>query len=147
MDTTNENKVVAVKCAGCFTEWYSPYYKEPYEDNEEYRAYYDTHILDKQPVSGPSLGEVDDETITGDLQCLAERFTSDTKDWHTATEDFITVVEKCIADGKMRKWQHSECGDVCITPYRKNELPPVNAESLAVYGSYANLVRERVEAI
>ena len=31
----DKNEIVAVKCEGCFTEWYSPFYKEPYEDNEE----------------------------------------------------------------------------------------------------------------
>ena len=32
MNSKNPYEIVAVKCEGCFTEWYSPNFKEPYED-------------------------------------------------------------------------------------------------------------------
>ena len=43
---SRKNDVVAVKVEGVFTEWYSPKWREPYDDDADYRAYYEKHILD-----------------------------------------------------------------------------------------------------
>ena len=59
-----KNKAKAVKVEGCVTEWYAPTFKDPYEDCEEYREFYDQMILDKQPVIGPAV-DGKDEFLTG----------------------------------------------------------------------------------
>ena len=146
MDKDN-NKIVAVKCEGCFTEWYSPFYKEPYNDNEEYRDYYNEHIIDKMPVLGPSLGDSEDDNLIDDLQCHAERMCVDSADWQVSTEDYKATVEMCLADGKPRVWRYKDVPEVKITPYTRENLPPVNEKSLEVYGDFKELVRERVAAI
>ena len=142
-----DNKAVAVKCEGCFTEWYSPNYKEPYEDNAEFREYYDEVILAKKPVIGPSLGDKENDYLTGDLHYHAERMCVDADDWGKATEDYMDTIEKCLADGKARVWTHKGVVDVKITPYTRANLPTVHEKSLEVYGKYKELVRERVAAI
>ena len=148
MNSKNPDEIVAVKCEGCFTEWYSPNFKEPYDDNAEYRKYYEEHILEVKPVIGPSLGESDDEYITDDLQCHAERMCCDSSDWATSTEDYMDAIEACLADGKPRTWEDTKSDQkVKITPYKRSELPPVNEESLKVYGPYAELLRKRIAEI
>ncbi|MBO6031711.1 MAG: hypothetical protein J6Q22_09580 [Prevotella sp.] len=145
---SNPNDIVAVKLEGCFTEWYSPTYKDPYEDNADYRKYYDQHILDKQPVIGPAVSGEDDY-ISGDLQCVAERLCCDACDWDKTTEDLMDTVEMCLADGKPRTWKDTEgfVTDVKITPFKKCEMPPLTEDALKVFGDYGWLIRERYEAI
>lgn len=142
----SENKAVAVKVEGFFTEWYCPNYKEPFEDHEAYRQYYNSHILDKQPVIGPSLGDADDEFITDDLECQAERMCCGAKDWRKAVAEYKREVNAALADGKPRKVT-IEGMDFAITPFTKAEMPPVNEKSLEVYGEYKELIRGRVAAI
>lgn len=146
MDKDN-NKIVAVKCEGCFTEWYSPFFKEPYEDNAEYREFYNEHVLNFKPVIGPSLGDSEDDYMSGDLQFHAERMCCDAKDWSAATNGYADAIEKCLADGKPRTFTFEGIDDVKITPYTRENLPPVNEKSLEVYGDFKELVRERVAAI
>lgn len=142
------NEIVAVKCEGGFTEWYSPFFKEPFEDNAEYRKYYEEHIIDIQPVIGPSLGEAEDDFLSNDLQCHCERMCVDSTDWDTSTEDYAATIKMCLADGKKRVWEdlHSD-QKVTITPYSRKDMPKPNEEHLKVYGPYADLMRERVAAI
>ena len=140
-------EIVAVKCEGGFTEWYSPFYKEPYEDNAEYRAYYNEHILDVQPVIGPSLNEEDDdECIQGDLGCLSDRMMSAYNDWKAAKAVFEEAVCKALASGDVQTIEY-EGDTIKITPYRRGQMPKPNENHLKVYGSYADLIRERVAAI
>ena len=145
----NKDKPVAVKLEGCFTEWYSPNYKEPFEDNEEYRKYYEEHIIDKQPVIGPVLGGEDGEFLSDDLQCVAERLCCDAHNWDKATNDLIATVEMCLADGKPRTWKDIDgvVDDVKITPVTKAELPPLTDDALKVFGDFGWLIRERYNAI
>ena len=146
---SNPNGIVAVKLEGSFTEWYSPNYKDPFEDNADYRKYYEEHIMDKQPVIGPVLGGVDGEFLSDDLRCVAERLCCDAHDWDKATEDLIATVEMCLVDGKPRTWKDIDgvVADVKITPFKKAELPPLTDDALKVFGDYGWLVRERYEAI
>lgn len=143
------DKAVAVKCEGCFTEWYSPNYKEPYNDNAEYRDYCDLMILDKQPVSGPAFGDSELETLTDDLDCLTDRLCVDVGlgAWADAKAKLADAILHSLADGKLRTFAYKGMDDVRITPYTKAELPPVNEKSLEVYGEYKELVRARVAAI
>ena len=145
----NQNQIVAVKCEGPFTEWYSPYFKEPYNDNEEYRDYYDEHIIDIQPVIGPSLSETDDEeNINDDLDCLSDRMMSATAgDWVEAKRRFERAVKEALETGKVVRFKDDDCGEFVITPFRRKDMPPVNEESLKVYGPYAELMRQRVAEI
>lgn len=147
MSARNPNEIVAVKCEGCFTEWYSPYFKEPYVDNAEYRRYYEGHIIDVQPVIGPSLGETDEEFISDDLQCLAERICCDSKNWQKAVDEFKAEVENALEYGTAYEAEIADCGVIKITPYRRCEMPKPNEEHLKVYGPYADLMRERVANI
>lgn len=148
-DNKDNDKPVAVKLEGCFTEWYSPNYKEPFEDNEEYRKYYEEHIIDKQPVIGPVLGGVDGQFLSDDLQCVAERLCCDAHNWDKATGDLIATVEMCLADGKPRTWKDVDgvVQDVKITPVTKAELPPLTDDALKVFGDFGWLIRERYNAI
>lgn len=141
------NKIVAVKLEGCFTEWYSPYFKDPFEDNEAYRKYYEDNIIDKQPVVGPVLGGEDGAYLTEDLQCVAERLCCSAKAWDTATEDLISTIEMCLADGKPRTWENAEVGNVKITPFTKAQMPPLTDDALEVFGDFGWLIKERYEAI
>ena len=144
---SNPNDIVAVKLEGCFTEWYSPNYKEPFEDNADYRKYYEEHIMDKQPVIGPVLGGEDGEFLSDDLQCVAERLCCDAKDWEGASNSLRADIAATLVDGKPRTWNHPEVGEVKITPYKKAELPPLTDDALKVFGDYGWLIRERYEAI
>ena len=147
MKKNQKSKVVAVRCEGCFTEWYSPNFKDPYEDNAEYREYYNNHVLPFQPVIGPSLGDANDEYLTSDLQCHAERMCCDAEDWDKATNAYADAIEQCIADGKPRTFKFEGLHDVKITPYTKENLPPVNEDSLGEYAEFKELIRERVAAL
>ena len=145
----NPNEIVAVKCEGPFTEWYSPFYKEPYNDNDEYRAYYEEHIIDIQPVIGPSLSATDDEeNINDDLDCLSDRMMcAAAGDWQEAKNRFEQAVKEAMQTGRVVKFTDEDCGDFVITPYRRKDMPKVNEEHLKVYGPYADLIRNRVEEI
>jgi len=149
MNAKDPNEVVAVKLEGCFTEWYSPNYKEPFEDNADYRKYYEEHIIDKQPVIGPVIGGDDGDFISDDLQCVAERLCCDSKDWDKATEDLKATIEMCLADGKERTWKDVDgvVDDVKITPFKRGDMPPITDEALKVFGDYGWLIKERYEAI
>lgn len=141
------NDIVAVKLEGCFTEWYSPNYKEPFEDNADYRQFFEESIIDKQPVVGPVLGGEDGASLTNDLQCVAERLCCTAKDWDTATEDLMDAIEMCLADGKPRTWENAEVGNVKITPFTKAQMPLLTDDALKVFGKFGSLIRERYEAI
>lgn len=141
------NDIVAVKLEGCFTEWYSPNYKEPFEDNADYREYFEENLIDKQPVVGPVLGGEDGAFLTDDLQCVAERLCCSAKDWYTATEDLMSAIEMCLADGKIRTWENDEVGHIKITPFTKAQMPPLTDDALKVFGKFGYLIRERYEAI
>lgn len=145
------NEIVAVKCEGCFTEWYSPFFKDPYDDNAEYRKYYEENILKVQPVIGPSLGDSDNEFISGYLGCLSDRLTVDADFWDVAKADFEKAVEVAMQSGEVQVvdflYTDPKVTDIKITPYRRKDMPKPNEEHLKVYGPYADLMRERVAAI
>lgn len=147
MKAKDPNEIVAVKCEGAFTEWYSPFYREPFDDDDGFREYYEAYVMDEKPVLGAALGECEDDFITDDLQCHCDRMAATCDDWQAATEDYAATIKMCLADGKTRVWKFDGCEDVKITPYRRGELPPVNEDSLKIYGPYAGLMRERMEAI
>lgn len=147
---SNPNDIVAVKLEGCFTEWYSPKYKEPFEDNEEYREYYENEIMDEQPVIGPVLGGEDGHFLSDDLECVAERLCCDDWDnWQRNTNELCDTIEKCLADGKTRTWKDvdGKVADVKITPFTKAAMPPLTDDALKVFGKFGYLIRERYEAI
>lgn len=143
------NEIVAVKCEGCFTEWYSPFFKDPYEDNAEYRKFYDEKVLSFQPVIGPSLGN--DEWLCGDLDFLSDRLTVGADNWDKAKDAFEKAVEVAMQNGEVQvvdfHYTEPNVADIKITPYRRKDMPKPNEEHLKVYGPYANLMRERVAAI
>ena len=142
------NQIVAVKCEGSFTEWYSPFFKEPYNDNEEYRDYYNDKIINIQPVIGPSLGETEEEFLSDDLDCLSDRMMVDCGDeWDVAKNAFENAVEEALTCGKEVVLDEKEYGRIVITPYRRCEMPKPNEEHLKVYGPYADLMRQRVAEI
>ena len=144
----NPEEIVAVKCEGPFTEWYSPFYKDPYNDNEEYSEYYDENILDIQPVIGPSLSATDDEeNINDDLGCLSDRMMCESEDWDAARKRFEKAVRKALKVGETVTLEDSECGKIVITPYRRKDMPKPNEKHLKVYGPYADLLRQRVAEI
>ena len=140
----NTNKAKAVKVEGCFTEWYAPTFKDPYEDNEEYAEFYDQKILDIQPVIGPAV-DGKDEYLTGDLGCLSDRITCDADDWDKAKDGFEIAVNKALATGKVQTFKYAGIEDIKITPYK--ELPKIPEKAYKVYGKFAKLVKERVAAI
>lgn len=141
------NQIVAVKCEGPFTEWYSPFFKEPYNDNEEYRDYYNDKIINIQPVIGPSLGETEEEFLSDDLDCLSDRIMCDAKDWRAAKDRFEQAVTQVLEFGGKQTLEDKECGKIVITAYRRCEMPKPNEEHLKVYGPYADLMRQRVAEI
>ena len=146
----DRNEIVAVKCEGPFTEWYSPFYKEPFNDNAEYRKYYEEHIMDIQPVIGPSLNTDDDEEcISDDLDCLTDRLCVDVGlgTWDDAKGKLADAINDALNDGKVRIFSYDGMEDVKITPYRRGDMPKPNENHLKVYGPFADLIRERVAAI
>ena len=145
----DDNKIVAVKCEGCFTEWYSPFYTDLYEDNAEFRHCYDEGELRDVLVIGPSLGDAEHEYLSGDLGCLTDRLCVDVgmAAWEDAKGKLADAIEGAIADGKQRTFTYEGMHDVRIIPCTKSELPPVNEKSLEVYGDFKELVRERVAAL
>ena len=147
-----ENKIVAVRVKGKFAEFFSPFYKEPYEDNAEFREYYNEKILPIQPVVGPCLGDGDDEYLVNDLLCLAERLACDCEGsdsiegWVENRDTIMDYVDKVFKEGNAISTVVGNL-QLIITPLRRGELQPINEEHLKVYGKYADLVRERVAAI
>ena len=149
---SNPNDIVAVKLEGCFTEWYSPNYKEPFEDNEEYRKYYEEHIIDKQPVIGPVLGGEDGHFLSDDLSCVAERLCCDSLEhWQRNTDDLCSTIEMCLAadeySTRIIRLVDGKITEVKITPVTKAELPPLTDDALKVFGDFGWLIRERYNAI
>lgn len=143
----NTNKAKAVKVEGCFTEWYAPTFKDPYEDCEEYREFYDNEILPIEPVIGPAV-DGEDECLSGDLGCLSDRITCDAYDfgkWEEAKTSFADAVEKSLATGEVIIFKFKGLDDIKITPYK--ELPKIPEKAFKVYGKFAKLVKERVAAI
>lgn len=150
MTTKDPNEIVAVKCEGCFTEWYSPNYRDPYEDSPEYREYCEEmRLVEYKPsVLGPAIGDCEDDFITDDLQCHAERMCVDSSDWMTSAEDYKAAIGECLHDGQPRVWRDTMSDQtVKITPYRRCDMPPVNEASLEIYGPYTALMRERIADI
>ena len=145
---TTKNKAKVVKVEGCFTEWYAPTFKDPYEDNEEYREFYDENILPIQPMIGPAV-DGEDENLSGDLDCLSDRITCDVVPdlgaWKNAKEGFEDAVVKALATGNVQVFKFKGLEDVTITPYK--EMPKIPERAFEVYGKFANLVKERVLAI
>ena len=144
MKEKQKSKVVVVKVEGCFTEWYAPTFKDPYEDNEEYAEFYDQKILDMQPVIGPAV-DGESETLCPDLTSLAERMTCDAENWDTARNRLIKAIKEVLATGKVQTFKYEGMDDVKITPYK--ELPKIPEKAFKVYGKFAKLVKERVAAI
>ena len=140
----NTNKAKAVKCEGCFTEWYAPTFKDPYEDNAEFAEFYEQRLLDMQPVIGPAVdGET--EYLSGDLGCLSDRITCGAANWDEAKDGFEKAVNKALATGKVQTFKYEGIDDIDITPYK--ELPKIPEKAYKVYGKFAKLVKERVAAI
>ena len=147
---TTKGEFVAVKVEGPFTEWYSPYYKEPYEDNEAYRDFYDRKVIMNRPVIGPALGDSDNAYLSGDLRCLAERLTcmSDIGDeWDHHTENVMTLINIALECGVTYRYKFGDGEEIRITPFRKCELPPINKDSLKEFGKFSKLIKERVADI
>ena len=140
---------MAVKCEGCFTEWYAPNYKEPYDDNAEYRQYYDDVLINDTPVMGPSLGDSETEYVSHYLECLVERLSVSVGlgTWGVASGRLAAMITKSLEDGMPRVFKFKGMDDVKITPYTKERLPPVNEKSLDVYKDFKELVRARIAAI
>ena len=147
MSKADTNKAKAVKVEGCFTEWYAPTFKDPYEDDADYQEYYDELILNSQPVIGPVV-DGESNFLSGDLGCLSDRITCDAYDfgkWEEAKASFEDAVEKALATGEVVVCKFEGLDDITITPYR--ELPPIPDKSYEVYGKFADLVKARVAAI
>lgn len=142
--------IIAVKVVGPFTEWFLPTYREPYDDNEEYQEYFNEHIIDKIPVLGPSFGDCADDMSSSDLDCLADRMVdaSDTDNWSEARRQFINEMKVSLKSEGVLSRKVTICGEeFTFYPFTRETLPPVNEESLKVYGKMADLVRERAEEI
>ena len=140
-------KVKIVRLVGCFTEWYSPYFKDPYEDNEDYAEFYDQKLLDMQPVIGPDVNGKG-EYLTGDLGCLADRLTCDAHpggSWGKARNGCMKAVRLAIESGKPQTFKFEGVTPIRITPYKR--VPKIPEKSYAIYGRFASLVRERVSQI
>ena len=144
MSKTNTNKAKAVKVEGCFTEWYAPTYKDPYEDNEEYAEFYDNHILAMEPVCGPAV-DGESETLCPDITSLADRLTCGAEDWDEARQGLIKAIGEVLATGKAKTFKYEGIDDVDITPYK--EMPTIPEKAYEVYGKFASLIKERVAAI
>ena len=136
--------VKIVRVEGCFTEWYSPFFKDPYEDDPEYAEFYDKRVLDMYPVIGPDVNGKG-EFLVGDLGCLADRLTCGAKDWDKARKGVIKAVKLAIKSGKPQVFRFPGMTLVRITPYRR--VPKIPDKSYMVYGKYAWLIKERVAMI
>jgi len=136
-----------VKVIGCFTEWYAPTFKDPYEDNEDYAKFYDQKLLDMQPVIGPDVNGKG-EYLTGDLGCLADRLTCDAHpgvNWGKARKECMKAVMLAIKSGKPQTFKFDRMMPIRITPYKR--VPKIPEKSYAIYGKFASLVKERVAQI
>ena len=144
-----QHKARVVKVEGDFTEWYSPFFKDPYGDRTDYREYYDENILPIQPVIGPIVAGIS-EYLTGDLDCLADRITvnavdlSDLSDWDRVRDGFCDAVEDALVTGEPLTFTFKGL-NISITPFEK--MPTVPEESYRVFGRFASLVKERVAAV
>lgn len=138
------SNVKIVKVEGCFTEWYSPFFKDPYDDDPEYAEFYDKRVLDMYPVIGPDVNGKG-EFLSGDLEFLADRLTCGAKDWDKARKGVMKAVKLAIKSGKPQVFRSPKVTPVRITPYRR--VPKIPDKSYRVYGKYAGLIKERVARV
>ena len=143
----NPKEIVAVKCEGCFTEWYSPKFRNPYEDVPAYAEYYTEKIEPIMPCVGPSLGEAEEEFISSDLDCLSDRMMVSAKEWKSSKKLFEDSVKLALETGSKYTLETEDCGTIIITPYRRDEMPKVNETQIRLCGPFADLMRQRVESI
>jgi hypothetical protein len=139
------SKQKAVKVEGAFTEWYAPTFRNPYEDNADFRAYHRRTILGNPPVVGPAVDGYS-EFLSGDLECLADLICDcELADWAKAKRGFKKTVRHALATGEVCVFKRRGMTPIKITPYA--ELPKIPKRAYRVYGDFAELVEQRVKEI
>ena len=145
----DENQIVAVRCKGMFTEWYSPFFRDPFADDHEFREWYsEIFVHSKYDFSGPSLNKDDDgEVLTNDDSFLSERLTACEEDWAESKNRVVDAIKEALSDG-VEKYVTLASGDmITITPYKRRDMPKPPLELYAKYEKFASLMKERVEDI
>lgn len=138
-------KAVALKITGHFTEWIAPTMEDLYENNADYRNWYETSgMLDKHHPALIPFGNGEHEYISTDMDCLADRLaeSNDTNLWTRATDLLKTALWTALNEGK-----RIEVMGIVMEPFTAEELPITPLERFADYGPYANALRETVDAL
>ena len=152
-----EKKYIAVKVEGPFNEWYAPDFRNPYDTNAAYNEWYEANF-DKEnlppSVFGGCFGD-DEAYVSSDIECLCDRLTDladedddgNLMDGYLSWDSLYTDIKDALNSGTTFTYTAKDGRTLKITPYLKDEMPPINEDSLKCYREYASLVRERMEEI
>lgn len=145
----DENQIVAVRCKGLFTEWYSPFFRDPFNDDKEYQKWYEENFIDSPHILlGPSLNEKDKGEVLTDADVfLAERLTVCEKHWAVSTKSVVYAMKEALKDGEEKYVNLASGNTITITPYKRKDMPKPPLDLYAKYEEFASLMKERVESI
>jgi len=137
-------KAIALKVTGTFTEWVAPTLNNLYENNADYRNWYEeSGMLDKLPSVLVPFGNGED-LITNDVDCLADRLatSNDVAIWSRESELIKSALWTALNEGR-----RIEVMGIVIEPFTAEELPITPLERFADYGPYAETIRAAVDAL
>ena len=138
-------KAIALKVTGHFTEWIAPTMEAVYENNADYRNWYEeSGMLNKlSPVLVP-FGNGEDEYVSSDVDCLADRLavSNDSAIWADENELIRKALWTALNEGK-----RIEVMGIVMEPFNANELPVTPLERFADYGPWAEKLRASVDAL
>lgn len=140
-----KRKYVAVKIEGRYSEWYSPFWKDPYFDDEGYRTYHDENMQD-EPIAGPSP-DGDGLVITADLDGVCERMAEGAAAPDKAARDIRATVMQALELGTTFKLVDPNFGKLAITPYLREEFEGPSEAALDRCGPFKGLVKARLAAL
>ena len=138
-------KAKALKVKGLFTEWIAPEMKDIYSESAEYRDWYEkSGMIAKLPAALVPFGECEDEYITTDVDCLADRLAMSNEPaiWADEHELIRKALWTALNEGK-----RIEVMGLVIEPYTAEELPVTPLERFADYGPWADKLRAAVDEL
>ena len=138
-------KAIALKVTGHFTEWIAPTMEALYENNADYRKWYEeSGMLDKLPPVLVPFGNGEDEYISSDVDCLADRLatSNDTTFWSRESELIKSALWTALNEGR-----RIEVLGIVMEPLEAKDLPITPLERFADYGPWAEKLRAIVDAL
>ena len=138
-------KAIALKVTGHFTEWIAPTMEDPYENNADYRNWYEkSGMLAKLPSVLVPFGNGEDEYISSDVDCLADRLAMSND--HAVWAEESALIRKALWTA-LNEGKRIEVMGIVMEPFNANELPVTPLERFEDYGPWAEKLRASVDAL